>query len=175
MIEKPASILLHTKEQTLSWLAENDETFRDKYSVVSDWLCDELDRFEATGYVYNREAQERICAENGLTFEGSCRRADGQTTRTEGGLLGSLIYNAQAHRRVRKLRREGWRRWSETAAEEVVSIIGKTVLIFGNGELSGVKQAKVKRFGEKILLAPPRTRTKAFSSLVDWWIKPATV
>ena len=170
MKERPEQIILTTREETLDWIAAHDETF-DCYStpVKSIWLCDELDRFEKDGYVYNRQAQERICAENNIAFEFSKRRVEGKHTRTEGGLLGSLIYDAQKYRRVRQLLKAGWTRANQ---DSLSAFVGKKIRALANGELSGEIVANVKRFNEKIVLCPLRSRNKAYADYLDWWIQP---
>ena len=169
MREKTPVVTLPDKASLLQFLAEHDELFPDIYAVECVWLCDELDRFEKDGYVYNREAQDRICRENGISEEMAKRRKPGQRIRTDGGLLGSLIYNAQAYRRVRKLKNEGWQRATQ---ELLAPFIGGECLALANGELGGEIVAKVKQLGEKIRLCPERSRTKAYADYLDWWIKP---
>ena len=170
MRAKQPTVILTTKEETLAWLAAHDEAYPDKYQVKSLWLFAELNRFEADGYVYNREAQERICRENGLEFEASCRRRAGLTTRTEGGLLSALVYNAQAYRREMNLEQAGWKRFAEIGAQ----FIGKKVAAICNGSLGGELVVKVVDFAGVPRLAPLRSRKKAYAIYEDWWIKPVT-
>lgn len=170
MKPRPPEITLNTKDETLAWLAAHDETF-DGYShpVKSLWLCDELNRFEADGYVYNRPAQERIAKENNLPDNGERRATPKPRTQTEGGLLGYLIYMAQGYRAEMNLERDGW---IPATQDNLAPFEDKKIQAHNNGSLTGNIEVKVKRFGERLRLCPPRTRTKAYSESQDWWIKP---
>lgn len=172
MTTQPPKIILKDKAETLAWLAAHDESFSDKFAVRSDWLCDELDRFALEGFVYNSAAQKRIMEENGIDDSGAIRLAGDGKPRSEGGLLGVLIYNAQGYRAVRALESAGWIRWGTAPASLLSSLAGKTVNAIANGELGGEIKAVVKTLGERLRLCPPRTRTKAYADYLDWWIKP---
>lgn len=166
MKSKPPEIILTTREDTLAFLASHDERFR-TYAVKSLWLCDELNRFEAEGYVYNREVQDRIARENGISNRGE-RRVNGTFIRTEGGLLGLLIYCAQGYRREMKLERDGWIR----ATQDTLATVGKKCRAINNGSLGGELVAAVKLLGNRWRLCPLRSRTKAYAEYEDWWVKP---
>jgi hypothetical protein len=167
-----AKIVLATRQETLDWLAQHDETFNCHESPVKSlWLCEELNRFAADGYVYNREAQERIQHENGLTEAQGQRRNMAKKTRTEGGLLGMLIYYAQGYREEMNLEKGGWIRATQ---EALSAFIGKKCAAINNGGLGGEIVAKVKQVGERIRLCPLRSRNKAYAEYEDWWIKPCT-
>lgn len=167
---KTPEIVLTTREETLAFLASHDEMFNGyDHPVKPLWLCEELNRFEADGYVYNAEAQHRICAENGLDFEESKRRNEAETIKTEGGLLGYLIYQAQGYRREMNLEKAGW---TPATQEALKPFAGKKVAAINNGGLSGELVAMVKFAGERFRLCPLRSRTKAYSEWENWWIKP---
>ena len=169
MIAKTPKVVLNSKGETLAFLAANDERFPDKYAVKSVWLCAELNRFEADGYVYNSAAQERIMRENNLAVEMAERRQPGLAIRTEGGLLGSLIYNAQNYRREMKLEAGGWIRASQ---ETLAPFAGGKCAAVANGEIGGEIVANVKMIGDRLRLCPLRSRSKAYVEHLDWWVKP---
>ncbi len=166
-------IILQTKEETLAWLAAHDEAFQDKYHVVSVWLCHELNRFEAEGYVYNSQAVARICRENGLTKEQGERRCIPEMSiRTEDGLLGALVYNAQQERRKMALRDSGF----VPASQEVLAPLnGRKVPMISNGSLTGEVMASVKVLQGRYRLAPLRSRVRYYAEHQDLWIKPLVV
>ncbi len=172
MIPKTPEIILNTKEETLAWLASHDETFNCfDHPVKSLWLCAEMNRFEAeTGFVYNRSAQNRIAEENGMTPKESERRIEGHYgQRTEGGLLGYLVYLAQGYRREMSLEQGGWIRASQ---DTLAPHVGKIIPALNNGSLSGEIRAKVKLANERFRLCPLKSRNKAYAEYEDWWIKP---
>lgn len=172
MRTKTPAITLTTREETLAWLAANDESFNMHASPVkSVWLCEELNRFERDGYVYNREAFERIIRENGLDLESAERRVEQRSIRVESGLLGTLIYYAQSYRREMKLVSDGWQRATQ---ELLTPLEDKQCHALANGDLSGPQVVKVKRFKDVLRLCPPRSRTKWYADYLDWWIKPLT-
>ena len=163
-------IIITTKEETLAWLAANDETFNmHKNPVKSLWLCHELNRFGADGFVYNRQAQDRICAENGLTKEQAERRSPQKVAKTEGGLLGTLVYYAQRYREEMKLDAGGWVRATQSS---LLPFANKTCAAINNGSLTGEIIAKVKAVNGRLRLAPPRSRNRYYAEYEDWWIKP---
>lgn len=169
MRTRTPKIILNTREETLAFIAEHDEHF-DWYSnpVKSLWLCSELNRFEADGYVYNRPAFERIIRENGLTLEQAEKRVAGTRTRTEGGLLGALVYLAQGYRREMQLEQDGWVR----ATQDALAALGKRCRAINNGSLGGELVVAIKRIGDRLRLCPLRSRTKAYVEYEDWWVKP---
>jgi hypothetical protein len=171
MRTKPPTVTLQTKAETLAFLAEHDETYFELDGCVkSQWLCDQLDRFEQEGFVYNRQAQERIARENGMSYEDTARRNPAKTMKTEGGLLGYLIYLAQGYRKEDRLAREGWVRASQMT---LAPFSGRKCAALNNGALSGQIIAQVKTFDGRLRLCPVNTRTKAYAEYEDWWIKPA--
>ncbi|MFA6240408.1 MAG: hypothetical protein WC655_05745 [Candidatus Hydrogenedentales bacterium] len=148
--------LLKTKAETLAWVASHDESTPGKYDVVSDWIADELDRFEAdSGFVYNRPAAERLVSENGL-----------DPSKTV--LLGSLVYNAQDYRSRRRLVRDGW--LEVTGHDVLAPFVTQTVRVLSFGGMMGAVEGKVRRLGGVLRLCPPRSRNRYLTG--DLWILP---
>jgi hypothetical protein len=110
--EPEPSLLLADKSATLhaitvdtSW---KSQPFPFPYRVKSQWLCDELDNYEATiGFPYNAAVQRWIEKREGLE-----QQAD------SGSPLSLLIYNAQKYRRSDRLRQEGFAPLTQAMIDE---------------------------------------------------------
>ena len=88
--EQPAVLKLN-REETLALLKSGHWPTGDnldKWRIQSTWLCDRLNEYEKTGYVYNAQAQRKIEQEEGL-----------EPSPENGSMLSLLIYSAQKYRR----------------------------------------------------------------------------
>ncbi len=142
--EPPPKLVLATKAETLAYLASHtvgDLTFPDMYRVKSQWLCDELDAYQAQiGFPYNSLFQEWLEKREGLA------PAD-----QSGSVRSLLIYNAQQFRRSDALRRAGWSPLAQELIDQAglrrapIEVMAETVI---GGDV--VEQLTVRNVGGKL-------------------------
>lgn len=145
---------LLNKEETLAVLQDPESFMRDRdhWEVQSTWICERLNEYEKSGFVYNSEAQRKIEAEEGLP-----RFNDNNSA------LSLLIYNAQKYRRSDRLRQEGWSYLNpemvKTAIEQKrkIEVLGENVLY-----QTIKKLCRPVQNGDVYAVLLPKARTKGF-------------
>jgi hypothetical protein len=149
------SVILTDKAATLEALKNYQDWWNRphpfKWLVKSQWLCDELNRMEQDGYVYNAEALRAI------------EKAEGIGPYDENGSpLSLLIYNAQGFRRSDALRAQGF----EPGTPEMLQAAfeqGLKIELYHDSILGGssVNSLTVKQFDGKLYAMQPRKRRYA--------------
>ena len=142
------------REETLAVL-QDPETFmhdKDHWEVKSTWLCDRLNEYEKTGYVYNAEAMRKIEAEERLP-----RFNDNNSA------LSLLIYNAQRYRRSDRLRQEGWSYLNPDMVKTAIAQKRKIEILGENVLYQTIKKlCRPVQNGDVYAVLLPQARTKGF-------------
>lgn len=156
--EPAPSLLLANKAATIHALTVDTswtkQPFPFAYRVKSQWLCDELDHYEAIiGFPYNAAVQRWIEEREGLEMQPEAASP-----------LSLLIYNAQKYRRSDRLRKDGWSPLTQAMIDEAHRR-GCGIEIQGENMLGGTATdvLTVRTVGGKNYAFRPKKRKYAIS------------